>query len=98
MRLDDGTEVILPDGFEEDEWLFESKGVVVVDVIDSRDRRFPLTCVERGRLLQELSDVLDGPYFQMNMVVLERVNLAQIAQAVEWLVASGMSGVCPASQ
>ena len=70
MMLDSGVEVVIPDDF--DDGLFASKGVVVVEAIDSNQVHYAITVIEKGRLIQELADV-DGSrprrYFQANMVV-----------------------------
>ena len=81
-------EIEFPEGFDETEWLIESKGWFDGVVVRQAGRSYRITFYDAVRLAQDVADGLTRKsyFFERNLVVVEKVSVASIKAAIEDLV------------
>lgn len=92
-------ELHFPPDYATEEWIWSSKGFVVVEVEVALPvpRRYSLTFRDPTRLVQDLeADLAEGRFFsEPNLVVVTTVDRKSIQHAVDELASQGFAGLIP---
>jgi DNA repair exonuclease SbcCD nuclease subunit len=94
-EVDIGYQLRLPPEFCEEEWLYKSNGIVVVDVVGTNGSSFQIMVLEVGRLKQEIRNLGPEGYFESNLIIVNEVTLVTITAPTASLAEFGMKGLCP---
>jgi hypothetical protein len=83
--------LVLPEGFDDYAWEVEAKGVLWDVYLQYGDRKFQLTFYDPARLAQDVESELEErvTFFEPNLVVVRKVNRAEMNAAVNDLVRTG---------
>ena len=91
--------LVMPDGFEDDAWLFVTKGWLPGVTIFVGDVRYEPEFYDAVRFAQTLVDDVNVNGFAVpeNVVVVREITLMQVQRAVERLAAAGFVALRPVS-
>jgi hypothetical protein len=93
MELGFDCQIEMIQEFVEDEWLFTSKGIIVLDLVGPDGMRYPVTFLESGRLIAEIAKVTSSGYFQSNLVIVPEVTVSTVIDSAKSLAQIGLKGL-----
>lgn len=92
--------IAFPDGYETEEWIWTSKGylVIKVEVGGPAGRQYSLTFIDPVRLAQDLDTELseaESASIEPNTIVVRTVDREAVGRAVAVLARRGFDGLVP---